>query len=173
MGTIDQYQEDHSAQGRIGAWTFALKLAQARPIGGGGFDTFEAGAYARYAPEVERVLDPHSIWFQVLAEHGFIGLGLFALLWIFSWRTGSQIIAMCRDRDDLTWARDLAAMIQAALVGFWVGGSFLGLAYWDYPYILIVVLVLTKGVVEKTITDFKVAAETKISSAQPGLPTRA
>ena len=39
------------------------------------------------------------------------------------------------------WARDLASMIQVALVGFWVGGSFLGLAYWDYPYILAIVLV--------------------------------
>ncbi|MGH9548729.1 MAG: putative O-glycosylation ligase, exosortase A system-associated, partial [Terriglobales bacterium] len=132
MDTIETYQQDRSAMGRIGAWRFATNLALDRPIGGGGFDTFEQKAYDRYAPD-ERSLDPHSIWFQVLAEHGFVGLGLFVLLWALSWRTGTRVIRMCRNRPDLTWARDLAAMIQAALVGFWAGGSFLGLAYWDYP----------------------------------------
>ena len=152
MDTIEAYQQDNSAMGRIGAWRFATNLALDRPIGGGGFDTFEPRAYDRYAP-TERPLDPHSIWFQVLGEQGFVGLGLFVLLWILAWRTGSRIIRTCRDRPDLTWARDLAAMTQAALVGFWAGGSFLGLAYWDYPYILIIVLVLTRVVVERTIGD--------------------
>ena len=153
MGTIENYEQDHSAMGRIGAWKFATKLALARPIGGGGFDTFEPGAYALYAPDNDRVLDPHSIWFQVLAEHGFVGLGLFVLFWILTWRTASLIIKACRALPDLIWARDLAAMCQAALVAFWVGGSFLGLAYWDYPYILAVILVLTRAMVERRITE--------------------
>ncbi len=172
MGTIEEYQEDRSAQGRLGAWIFAFNLARDRPIGGGGFDVFQPGAYERYAPD-ERVLDPHSIWFQVLAEHGFVGLGLFLMFWVFSWRTGSRIIAECRSRKELTWARDLAGMIQAALVGFWVGGSFLGLAYWDYPYILVVVLVLTKVVVDKQIADVNPMARAAKTPDQPGLRTQA
>jgi len=35
MNTIGNYEEDGSAMGRIQAWTFAIKLASARPIGGG------------------------------------------------------------------------------------------------------------------------------------------
>ena len=142
------------------------------PIGGGGFDTFQREAYAQYAPD-ERDLDPHSIWFQVLAEHGFVGLGLFLLLWLATWRTGAQIIALCRERKDLTWARDLAAMIQAALIGFWVGGSFLGLAYWDYPYILIAILVLTKGVVQRRLAEASVPVDSGPTVDRLGLPTRA
>jgi len=152
ISTIETYEQDQSAMGRLGAWRFATNLALNRPIGGGGFEAFQEEAYARYAPE-ERPLDPHSIWFQMLGEHGFVGLGLFLLLWILSWRTGSQIISLTRDRPEMTWARDLAAMIQAGLIGFWVGGSFLGLAYWDYPYILVIVLVLTKIVVERRISE--------------------
>jgi putative inorganic carbon (hco3(-)) transporter len=155
MDTIETYEQDTSAMGRIGAWRFATNLALDRPIGGGGFDTFEQRAYDRYAP-TERALDPHSIWFQMLAEHGFVGLGLFVLLWIASWRIGSVIIRTCRNRPDLIWARDLAAMIQAALIGYWAGGSFLGLAYWDYPYILVIVLVLTKVVVERQISEVRI-----------------
>lgn len=171
IGTIESYEQDRSAMGRLGAWRFATNLALDRPIGGGGFEAFQDPAYARYAPE-ERALDPHSIWFQVLGEHGFVGLGLFVLLWIFTWRTGSQIIRLCRNRPDLAWARDLAGMIQAGLIGFWVGGSFLGLAYWDYPYILVVVLVLTKVVVERRISEVPVVAKAATIAAQPGLRTQ-
>jgi probable O-glycosylation ligase (exosortase A-associated) len=157
MHTIDTYQEDSSAMGRIGAWQFARSLAFDRPIGGGGFDTFQPDAYAKYAPEA-RPLDPHSIWFQVLAEQGFVGLGLFILFWLLSWRTGSQVIRRVNGHPELYWARDLASMIHASFIGFWVGGTFLGLAYWDYPYILAITLVLTKVVVEKkTAVDAKPA----------------
>ena len=117
-----------------------------------GPSTFTTEAYERYAPD-QRALDAHSIWFQVLGEHGFAGLLLFALIWIMGWRTGSRIIDLCRSRPELTWARDLAAMIQAGLIGFVVGGSFLGLAYWDYPYILIIVLALTRVVIERRLRE--------------------
>jgi putative inorganic carbon (HCO3(-)) transporter len=143
--------------GRIGAWGFAWSLAKDRPVGGGGFDTFQESAYQRWAPEA-RAFDPHSIWFQVLAEHGFVGLGLFILFWLLTWRIGSQIIGMTRDRSEFTWARDLAGMVQAALIGFWVGGSFLGLAYWDYPYLLAIVLPLTKVVLERRIREENIEA---------------
>lgn len=148
MRTIETYDEDTSAMSRIGAWGFAWNLAKDRPIGGGGFDTFQKSAYDRWAPDA-RAFDPHSIWFQILAEQGFVGLFLYALFWILTWRTGSQVIRLTKGRPELTWARDLAAMIQASLVGFWVGGSFLGLAYWDYPYLIAVILPLTKLVVER------------------------
>jgi len=168
ISTIETYEQDQSAMGRLGAWRFATNLALNRPIGGGGFETFQEEAYARYAPE-ERPLDPHSIWFQMLGEHGFVGLGLFLLLWILSWRTGSQIISLTRNRAEMTWARDLAAMIQAGLIGFWVGGSFLGLAYWDYPYILVIVLVLTKIVVERRISEIPVVPKPLPITEQPRL----
>jgi probable O-glycosylation ligase (exosortase A-associated) len=171
MDTIGSYEQDGSAMGRIGAWRFATSLALDRPIGGGGFETFQSDAYERYAP-TQRDLDPHSIWFQVLAEHGFVGLGLFVLLFILSWRTGSQIIRICWSRPELRWASDLAGMIQAALIGFWVGGSFLGLAYWDYPYILLIVLVLTKVAVERCIATAGAEVTTESSTVSPRLRTQ-
>ena len=121
----------------------------------------------------ERDLDPHSIWFQVLAEHGFVGLGLFLLMWIATWRTGSQIIALCRERPELTWARDLAGMIQAGADRILGGGSFLGLAYWDYPYILIAVMVLTRVVVQRRLDEASVPAVSATTADRLGVPTRA
>jgi probable O-glycosylation ligase (exosortase A-associated) len=143
MRTIQTYEEDSSASSRLDAWQFAINLAKDRPIGGAGFDSFQPDAYQKWMPGA-RPLDSHSIWFQVLAEHGYVGLALFILLWILTWRVGSDVNKLCRGRADLQWASDLATMVQVSLIGFWVGGSFLGLAYWDYPYILTAVVVLTR-----------------------------
>lgn len=152
MGTIATYQEDSSALGRLNAWAFAWNLAQDRPITGGGFRVFTPSAFERWAPEPERFHDSHSIWFGVLGEHGYVGLALFILFWWFTWRTASKIIRASKGRDDLRWAGELAAMIQVSLVGYFVGGSFLGLAYWDYPYLLAVMLALTYRVVSQEVS---------------------
>lgn len=162
MNTIGTYQQDSSAMGRVNAWQFAFNLAKDRPLVGGGFRAFTNEAFARWAPNPVDVHDAHSIWFQMLGEQGFIGLGLFIIFCILSWRLASSIIKSCRGRPEVRWAADLAAMIQVSLIGYWVGGSFLGLAYWDLPYLLAGILVLTKRATEQQMsaetTDARQAA---------------
>jgi probable O-glycosylation ligase (exosortase A-associated) len=147
MSTIQSYEQVGSAQSRLNSWRFALNLAEAKPIGGGGFAVFREEAFSVYAPDPTRVWDSHSIWFTMLGEHGFVGLALFLLLWIATWRLANAIIRDVSGREDLRWAGDLAAMIQVSFIGYWVGGSLLSLAYWDYPYILMATLVVTRVVV--------------------------
>ena len=50
---------------------------------------------------------------------------------------------------ELAWAGRLAAMIQVSLVGYFVGGAFLSLAYFDLPYDLMALLVATYVCVQK------------------------
>jgi O-antigen ligase len=52
----------------------------------------------------------HSIYFEMLAEHGFVGLVLFLILGLFTWRSASWIIRQTRADADRKWARDLAAI---------------------------------------------------------------
>ena len=168
MSTIDTYQSDASAMGRINAWHFAVNLALDHPITGGGFNTFTRALFARYAPNPTDFHDAHSIYFQVLGEHGFVGLALFLLLALFAWRTGTRVIRQARDRADLRWAQDLAAMIQVSLVGYAVGGTFLGLAYFDLPYNLIGILVATRVLVDRRITEgANVEAESWLEALRP------
>jgi probable O-glycosylation ligase (exosortase A-associated) len=89
------------------------------------------------------VHDVHSIYFEVMGEHGFIGFGLFMMIALFTWRRGSQIIRACKRDPERKWAADLASMLQVSFVGYAAGGAFLGLAYFDLPYHLIIVMVLT------------------------------
>lgn len=149
MATIQTFQQDDSAMGRINAWGFAINLANDRPLIGGGFDSFKQELFDRYAPNPEDLHDAHSIYFEMLAEHGYPGLVLFLALGFLALRTGTRIIKLCGDRADLAWARSLAAMLQVSLVGYAVGGAFLGLAYFDLLYHLVALMALTRAIVER------------------------
>lgn len=142
MTTIKTYEQDDSALGRINAWHTAYNVATER-ITGGGFEMFRPSTFAAYAPEPDRVHDVHSIYFEVIGEHGFIGFGIWLLLAVVAWRTGSRIIRACKNDPVRKWAADLAAMTQVSMIGYGAAGAFLGLAYFDYYYHLIIILVLT------------------------------
>src|SRR6185437_11696675 len=87
MGTLKHADETDSAQTRIESWTFAANVALHRPLVGGGFNLYESPSlWARYAPEGSVRRAVHSIYFRVLGEQGFVGLGLFLALLATSWR---------------------------------------------------------------------------------------
>ena len=153
MGTIQTFEYDSSATARINSWQFGWNMATDKPIVGGGFQAFQPDAFARWAPDPTRVWDSHSIWVSILAEHGFVGLTLFVVFWVCSWRLGSKIVRATRGLKDYRWAADLATMIQVSFIGYWVGGAFLSLAYWDFPYLLVAILVVTQAVVQKSLSQ--------------------
>jgi len=153
MATIQTYEQDGSAMGRISAWNFAWNLALHRPIVGGGFETFTPELFRIYAPTPDIVQGPHSIYFEVLGEHGFVGLALFLGLGFAAYRRAGAAVKLIDSRGEaakeLGWARELCAMLQTSLVGYAVGGAFLGLAYFDLPYHMIALILLTSSFVER------------------------
>ena len=143
ISTIQTYEQDPSAMGRINAWSMAFNLAKDRPLGAG-FDSFREAMFELYAPNPGFMADSHSIYFQMLGHHGFVGLALFLLLGLMTWRTASWVIKHGRRSPENRWAADLAAMVQVSLVGYATAGAFLGVAYFDLYYALITVVVLSK-----------------------------
>lgn len=149
MATIRTYQEDGSAMGRINAWHTAVNIALDR-VFGAGFDTATVLVYDLYSPAKDRIpLVAHSIYFQVLGDHGFIGLALFLLFWLTTYLTANKIRQDSEGIKELLWARDMSRMIQVGLIGYFVGGAFLSLAYWDVPYFLMVLIVTLRRYVEE------------------------
>ncbi|MDO8706945.1 MAG: putative O-glycosylation ligase, exosortase A system-associated [Sulfuricaulis sp.] len=151
LHTIKTYEQDASALGRINAWWFAFNVAVERPLVGGGFEVFDPELFQRYAPVPDDFHDAHSIYFQVLGEHGFVGLILFMLLGWLSFRSAAWVIRHTKEIAELTWARDLASMIQVSLIGYAVGGAFLGLAYFDLYYHLVAIALLIRAYVSREI----------------------
>lgn len=138
METIRDYREDESAMGRINAWSMAWNLAVDRFLGGG-FWVFEQELFDRYSMNPDDgVRAAHSIYFQALGEHGFVGLALFCLIWAVAWRDAGWLIRRAAKDPETAWAARMGAMIQVSLAGYLVGGAFLSLAYFDLPYLLAV-----------------------------------
>jgi probable O-glycosylation ligase (exosortase A-associated) len=153
MQTIQTYEEDASALGRINAWWFAFNVAKERPIVGGGYRVFDKKLFYQYAPDPEDFHDAHSIYFEVLGEHGFVGLGLFLALGFLALRTAARVVRETKTQPNLNWARDLVSMLQVSMIGYAVGGAFLGLAYFDLYYHLIAIIVLTQVIIEKALRE--------------------
>lgn len=139
METLKTYEQDGSAMGRINAWHMAFNLANDR-ITGGGYAVANAYVFGLYAPDPSWPLTAHSIYFQMMGEHGWIGLFLYMAFWIYVWRTCTSIYKQAGSQDGREWMVTLARMIQVSLLAFAVGGAFLSLSYFDFPYYLAVIV---------------------------------
>lgn len=143
MSSIGNYEQDRSSLGRISAWWNAWNIGLRYPFGVG-FNAARPELFAQFSPYPDYVHAAHSIYFQVLGNHGFIGLFLFLGIWIATWRSAAWIRAQKNLDPAAKWCADLAAMCQVSLVGYAVGGTFLSLSYFDLPYNIMALMVLTR-----------------------------
>jgi probable O-glycosylation ligase (exosortase A-associated) len=153
METIETYEEDISANQRLNSWWVAYQLAKDSPILGGGFRTFSIEIYQTYMPGyiyANQQHDAHSIYFQVLAEHGFVGLGLFLSLIVSTFLSLRYVIYVTRGRPDQEWIRNCAKMVEVSLAGYAVSGAFLSMSYFDLFYHLVAITVLLKVFVARS-----------------------
>jgi putative inorganic carbon (HCO3(-)) transporter len=151
MDTIETYEEDASAMGRINAWEAAFNLAKDRILGGGYDGINNDAIFPLYAPNPLDYHDAHSIYFEVLGDHGFIGLFLFLLLGISAWRFAKKAIDLTNGIEGLSNLNLLARMLQVSLLAYATGGAFLGLAYFDLYYHIIVLVMLVNYIAEQNI----------------------
>ena len=147
MATIEHYEEDRSALGRISAWWNAWNLAFRYPLGVG-FNAARPELFARFSPYPDFVHAAHSIYFQVLGNHGFPGLIVFLLIFLLTWKSARWLRLNAANIPQAKWASELGGMSEVALVGYAVGGAFLSLAYFDLPYVIMTVVVLARKWVE-------------------------
>jgi probable O-glycosylation ligase (exosortase A-associated) len=167
MASIRNYEQDNSALGRINAWWMAFNLASRR-FTGGGFEAFREWTFSVYAPDPSFVADAHSIYFEVLGEHGFPGLAIFLALAGLTWLSASAVIRSTWREPELKWLADLMRMTQVSLIAYWATGAFLGMAYFDYYYNLVLLVVITKVIVARHTAERSTAAIGGGTAPSPG-----
>jgi O-antigen ligase len=139
--------EEGTAQGRRFLWTTAVNMWKANPIlgvGGGNFP-YLAGRYqpntfvgADYKERDWSGTVAHSVYFQVLAEHGTAGILILAYIVWAHFRILRRLRRAVRLRPDVPAEvrRDTelySGALGGAVVGFCVAGAFLSVPY--YPYL--------------------------------------
>src|SRR3984893_19128286 len=86
MDKIQHYEGEAEGEGRIWIWNVSLKIAEAHPLFGGGFrvthwpDAINSVLVHTDLPRMTRPKAAHSIYFDVLSEHGWVGLALFLMI---------------------------------------------------------------------------------------------
>jgi probable O-glycosylation ligase (exosortase A-associated) len=171
MGTTVTYQQDPSAMGRINAWHFAWNLASERPIGGG-FKAFTPQLFQRWAPDPSNYHDAHSIYFEVLGEQGFPGLVIFLLIMFASLSRMQRLRKLTRGDPRFKWVKDMAEMLQCSVIAYALGGAFLGLAYFDLYYYLVVAGVILDVVYRDERRKAEQAAEAGVEVQPEPAPKR-
>jgi putative inorganic carbon (HCO3(-)) transporter len=177
METVQAYETDSSAMGRIYTWQTLWNAALDRPLVGAGFRADNALVFARYAPfDAQSALNgavfvAHSVYFQALGEHGFPGLLLYLGLGVWTWVAAGRLARATADAPEFqAWVPLLMRMCQVSLLGFAVGGAFLSLMLLDLPYYIVAVVVLVQATVSEAEQARRSAAHTRHGPSNQGAP---
>jgi putative inorganic carbon (hco3(-)) transporter len=156
MGRFVSGNLDSSADERLVAWETTWQFSHDFPLTGGGFDTLpDPAVFQRYQlrqlPPGFVSTAPHSIYFQLLGDQGFVGLGLFLTLIGSCFWTLRRLRRTVRAFPRSEWLVDYTHMIEVSILGFMISGAFLGFVYLDVIYQMIATVVVLKIVFRKEV----------------------
>lgn len=141
LDTMNSLSTDESFQGRVQAWQVAIFCAFDHiPLGVGFGSAQTAAVFKTYFPDSQPHA-AHSIYFQVLGDLGFIGLGIYLSLIAGAFLKTFAINREAKRKPEFRWIQDLVSMIQVSLFVFCVAGAGLSMAYYDLFVILICLLI--------------------------------
>jgi O-antigen ligase len=107
---------------------------------GAGFSNLQLGKlYNSYSPG-HAPHAAHSIYFEVLGDHGFVGLAMYLIIIAAAFLKCSRIMSLTKNEPERQWAYDLGIAIQGSLFVFCIAGAALSLAYYDLFVIDLAVL---------------------------------
>ncbi|MBC7404205.1 MAG: putative O-glycosylation ligase, exosortase A system-associated [Cytophaga sp.] len=168
MNTISQAEGDASFMGRVVAWKLSFILASQHPFLGGGFKALETGQvwfalsqdFSQYSffytgtavPSPYLARAAHSIYFQVLGEHGFVGLFIFLAFLSLSFFKAGEVAKKVRDAQGPEWMISLATMLRLSIFTYAVGGAALSFAYFDMSYAIFAIVIVLEYKFLPTIT---------------------
>jgi probable O-glycosylation ligase (exosortase A-associated) len=145
MKSINNYQQEGSAQGRILVWKSAIRMATDHPLLGVGAGHFPVKYGVEYRPEgYGRTQIPwqtaHSMYFLALGELGFPGILFLIGILIANFVKLSRFKKPVKlQQDDVKLMRISESFnncLFASLIGLAVGGAFLSVLYYPHLYIL-------------------------------------
>ncbi len=157
IDTINDANEDASFMGRVVAWKLSLLLAFENPIFGGGFKALEYYPVWTHLSQDFFTLDwfysaeavpdahphaAHSVYFQVLGDHGFGGLAIYLSFLIGSFLRAGRIARKAIKLQAPPWIRSVATMLQLSVFVFSLGGAALSFAYFDLIFAIIGLLIV-------------------------------
>lgn len=130
---------DNSTAGRIEAWTTAWHIAIAHPFFGEGFKALRNADLWNeyYGTTYLAVRDVHSLYFEVLSEHGLVGFAIYLAILTSCLLTLRRVRKRWREHAEYGYLSRYAEMTQLAMYPYLIAGAFLGVAYFDLYFLLV------------------------------------
>jgi probable O-glycosylation ligase (exosortase A-associated) len=160
---MDQFFHGHlddSARERIITWHMGYNLSWSYPIFGGGLDCYsDPVVHLRFQPERlpngELQTGPHSIYLQMLGEHGYPGLLLFLGLIASCFLSLRRIRKLAEVCPPLQWIVPYTYMIESSILAFMVSGAFLEFANFDLWYLIVGIVAAMKLYTQFTLQSWQ------------------
>lgn len=176
MGEFSKGNLDQSAEERLTSWGFAWNMAKHYPIAGAGFECFTPNLFAMYSPRDPTTWlaghtssGPHSIYFQVMAEQGFVGLAIFLGLLVSCIFSARRLRKRAGKNPALLWIGNYSQAVEVGVLAYMVSGAFLGRAYFDLYFQLVAILIILKVLYRKEMRAVTVVKEKTIVVSEPEL----
>lgn len=141
MMTIKSYSEEGSAMTRIKVWEWAINWSFNNPFGGS-FRAYEINVI--YMPPndvwpegwIQHGRSPHSTWIELLNEGGYPALFAFLTLIGISLRSLLLTARLAKGFAELAWLHDLSRALFISILVLMAGGSFVGVAFQPWFWLL-------------------------------------
>ncbi len=182
MSTITNPKADESASTRLAVWKWTWDYVKENPAGGG-FDSYvinqisfrldsaDGSGVSQNGPVVDEARAFHSSYFEMLGEHGFLGLGLW--LFIFAGSVFRLELIQRRYRKHPPpgeeWIAPLALALQNFLIVYLVGSLFVGIAFQPVPFGLCAVAIAFDSYVTRRRRESEATPMMPRRQPQPGL----
>jgi probable O-glycosylation ligase (exosortase A-associated) len=171
ISTAFEPSKEESANTRLLVWAWTIDLANRYPAGAG-FMSFLGNRLEMQTADGQEIVQEgrafHSIYFEVLGEHGWVGLAIFLSIFAVFFLDMQRIRRKVRDRPDLEWLGGLARALSHSVLIFMAGAAFIGVAFSPLHYYLFALAVSASAALRRA------AAAPMPASAEPGVaPTPA
>lgn len=144
MNTLSSVKADDSSMQRVAVWSWTIDYVKSNPWGGG----FNIDQTNRFTIEADNEAGEvtiagkafHSIYFEVLGEHGYLGVLLyFGLIGRVLYRLMRFQASAKRKDDGSHWAREFAVASITSWLGLLVGAAFIGIAFMPFIFFFLVI----------------------------------
>jgi len=161
MSTIETYNADSSAMGRIKVWEWTIDYVGSHPLGGG-FDAYlhnrilgvSQDGVTQYLPEGQVGGKAfHSIYFEVLGEQGIVGFAIYFLTVGLALTRLTKLKRTWRNDPGMDWVAGLANAMVTSIVVILAGGSFVGIAYQPYLFYMLSLTVAVDQYAARVVRD--------------------
>ena len=187
MDSIGEAKEDASFMGRVVAWKLSFIMAVHHPFFGGGFKALEyfpvwrelSQDFLAYPffytgnelPDTTKAHAAHSVYFQVLGDHGFVGLALYLAIIARAFASARKVARQARAHVETAWIGGVSTTFQLCIFTFCLGGAALSFAYFDLIFAIYgLILVLDRRILPGALKAIALKQATLASAdlPQPG-----